>query len=224
MVSIPSLSRRSEPTEPAKSTESAKSTGTAPAKSTDTAPKQRGTTTTTGGPATPGTTTTDTRVDPARTRTDDVDRARADGTAVTDPATRPAPPGPRPEPPTREDSAPRPTPPPAPAGPRPRASMLATLSLMTGIVGALFVLSGALAPYGIAIGVVALAFGLGGISATARRHIAGRTEALIGIVLALGTMLVGSLALTGSLSWLTTEMDTVSQVRQWLDSQFAGIF
>jgi hypothetical protein len=46
----------------------------------------------------------------------------------------------------------------------------------------------------------------------------------MGIVLALGTMLVGSLALTGSLSWLTTEMDTVSQLRQWLDSQFAGIF
>jgi hypothetical protein len=217
MVRIPSLSRRSEPVE---------SPGSVP---------PQGGTTTTAGPATPGTTTdvspgatgtttADTRVDPARTRTADVDRARAGGTAVTDPATRPAPPGPRPEPPTREDSAPRPTPPPAPAGPRPRASMLATLSLITGIVGALFVLSGALAPYGIAIGVVALAFGLGGISATARRHIAGRTEALMGIVLALGTMLVGSLALTGSLTWLTTEMDTVSQVRQWLDSQFAGIF
>lgn len=218
MVRIPSLSRRSEPAE---------STETAPKQrdtTTTTGPTTPGTTTTTGGPATPRATTTDTRVDPARTRTDDVDRARAGGTAVTDPATRPAPPGPRPEPPTREDSAPRPTPPPAPAGPRPRASMLATLSLITGIVGALFVLSGALAPYGIAIGVVALAFGLGGISATARRHIAGRTEALMGIVLALGTMLVGSLALTGSLSWLTTEMDTVSQVRQWLDSQFAGIF
>ena len=205
MVRIPSLSRRSEPVE-----------------SPGTVPPQGGTTTATN-PAKPGT-ATDTRVDPARTRTDDVDRARAGGTAVTDPATRPAPPGPRPEPPTREDSAPRPTPPPAPAGPRPRASVLATLSLITGIVGALFVLSGALAPYGIAIGVIALVFGLGGISATARRHVAGRTEALIGIVLALGTMLVGSLALTGSLSWLTTEMDTAGQVRQWLDSKFAGIF
>ncbi|MFV2125687.1 hypothetical protein ACFHWS_14265 [Micromonospora sp. LOL_013] len=156
----------------------------------------------------------------------EADTTRSDTTraGVTDPATRPSPPGPRPEPPNREGGDPRPAPPPTPAGPRPRASLLATVSVITGITGALFVLSGPLAPYGIAIGVIALATGLGGISATARRHIAGRTEALTGIVVALGTMIVGSLALTGALSWLTTETDMVQQVRQWLDSQFAGIF
>lgn len=246
MVRIPSLSRRSEPTE-----------------SAETAVRPGGATTTATDPAPPGTAAGDRadreaasaradreharrsaehadaqraaaeraadraetqRIDAVRTGRDESDRGRATGTAVADPATRPVPPGPRPEPPTREETGPRPAPPPAPAGPRPRASLLATLSLFTGVVGALFVLSGALAPYGIAIGVASLAFGLGGISATARRHIAGRTEALIGIALALGTMLVGSLALTGSLSWLTTEMDTVSQLRQWLDSQFTGIF
>ncbi|MDG4767571.1 thrombospondin [Solwaraspora sp. WMMD406] len=159
------------------------------------------------------------RGDTAETPTVGRDRGPATGTAVVDPATRPTP-GPRPEPPTREETGPRPTPPPAPAGPRPRASLLATASLIVGLAAAAFVLSGALAPYGIALGVIALALGLGGISATARRHVAGRTEALIGIVLALGTMIVGSLAMTGALTWLTTETDTVNQLREWLDSQF----
>ncbi|MDG4769336.1 hypothetical protein [Solwaraspora sp. WMMD792] len=212
MVRIPSLSRRTEPTRPADNppptgATTATATGTADAAEADT-----------------------TRADRTRADTTRADTTRADTTrggtraGVTDPATRPTPPGPRPEPPTREGSDPRPAPPPAPAGPRPRASLLATVSLITGVTGALFVLSGPLAPYGIAIGVIALATGLGGISATARRHIAGRTEALMGIVLALGTMIIGSLALTGALSWLTTETDMVQQVRQWLDSQFVGIF
>ncbi|MFY1695547.1 hypothetical protein [Solwaraspora sp. WMMA2101] len=222
MVRIPSLTRRTEPTASAE-------TAPPPGGTTRTAPHNSPADPPTGDRTPPKATAPPQTTTPpkAATRTDTAgrdDTVRRSDTAVTDPATRPTAPGPRPEPPTREETTGRPTPPPAPAGPRPRASMLATLSLITGLVGALFVLSGPLAPYGIAIGVVALALGLGGISATARRHIAGRTEALMGIVLALGAMLVGSLALTGSLTWLTTETDMAQQVRQWLDSQFAGIF
>jgi hypothetical protein len=102
--------------------------------------------------------------------------------------------------------------------------MLATLSLIFGVAAGLFVLTGALAGYGIGLGGVALLLAIGGISATGRRHVAGKTDALIGLVLGLGAVVLGILALTGSLSWLTTDTDTVARVREWLDSQFIDRF
>ncbi len=113
---------------------------------------------------------------------------------------------------------------PAPAGPRPRASLLATLSLITGVVAALLVLSGPLAGYGIGLGAVALILAIAGISATGSRHVAGKTDALIGLILGLGAVVLGILVLTGSLSWLGTGTDTVTRVREWLDAQFVDRF
>ncbi len=112
------------------------------------------------------------------------------------------------------------TPPPVAAGPRPRASLLATLGLITGVAAALLVLSGPLLGYGIALAALALVLSLGGISATGRRHVAGKTDALLGMVLALGAIVLGVLALTGSLSWLGTDTQPVNQVREWLDARF----
>jgi hypothetical protein len=106
------------------------------------------------------------------------------------------------------------------AGPRPRASLLATLGLITGVASALLVLSGPLAGYGIGLAAVALILSLGGIFATRRRHVAGKSDALIGMVLALGAIVVGVLALTGSLAWLGTDTEPVTRVREWLDAQF----
>ena len=85
-------------------------------------------------------------------------------------------------------------------------------------------LSGPLAGYGIGLAVLALILSLGGISATGRRHVAGKSDALIGMVLALGAIVVGVLALTGSLSWLGTDMEPVSRAREWLDAQFIERF
>ncbi|MEO3925937.1 thrombospondin [Micromonosporaceae bacterium B7E4] len=109
-------------------------------------------------------------------------------------------------------------------GPRPRASMLATLSLILGVAAAAFVLAGALAGYGIVLGTLALLLGVGGVSATARRHVAGRTEALIGIVLGVGAVVVAVLAMTGQFDWPNTDGDTVVRFREWLDSQFVDRF
>ncbi|WP_203859002.1 thrombospondin [Plantactinospora mayteni] len=109
-------------------------------------------------------------------------------------------------------------------GPRPRASMLATLSLVLGVAAAAFVLAGALAGYGIVLGTLALLLGVGGVSATARRHVAGRTDALIGIVLGVGAVVVAVLAMTGQFDWPTTDGDTVVRLREWLDSQFVDRF
>jgi hypothetical protein len=109
---------------------------------------------------------------------------------------------------------------PVATGPRPRASLLATLGLITGVASALLVLSGPLAGYGIGLAVLALILSLGGISATGRRHVAGKSDAIIGLLLALGAIVVGVLALTGSLSWLGTDLDSASRARDWLDARF----
>lgn len=114
--------------------------------------------------------------------------------------------------------------PPVIAGPKPRASLLATLGLIVSVVAALLVLSGPLLGYGIGLAVIGLLLSLGGISATGKRHVAGKSDALIGSVLALAAIVVGVLALTGSLSWLGTDMQPVTSLREWLDAQFVDRF
>jgi hypothetical protein len=111
----------------------------------------------------------------------------------------------------------------APA-PKPRASLLATLGLVLGVLSAGLVLSGPLLGYGIGVAVLALILSLGGISATGKRHVAGKSDALLGMILSLGAIVVGVLALTGSLPWLGTGTHTVENARQWLDAQFVNRF
>ncbi|MEH1123610.1 DUF308 domain-containing protein [Micromonospora sp. CPCC 206061] len=120
--------------------------------------------------------------------------------------------------------APEPVTEPEVRGPRPRASMLATLSLIIGVASALFVLTGVLAGYGIALGALAVLFAVGGFSATSRRHVAGKSEAMIGLLLGIGAVVVGILVLTDSLSWLTTASDKVGDLRTWLDNQTVDRF
>lgn len=110
------------------------------------------------------------------------------------------------------------------AGPKPRASLLATLGLILAVASVLLVLSGPLLGYGIGVAVLALILSLSGIHATGRRHVAGKSDALIGMVLSLGAIVVGVLALTGSLSWLGTDTQPVNSVREWLDTQFVDRF
>ncbi len=110
------------------------------------------------------------------------------------------------------------------AGPKPRASLLATLGLVLAVASALLVLSGPLLGYGIGVAVLALILSLSGIHATGKRHVAGKSDALLGMVLSLAAIVVGVLALTGSLSWLGTDMQPVNSTREWLDAQFANRF
>ena len=109
-------------------------------------------------------------------------------------------------------------------GPRPRASMLATLSLILGVVGVLFVLTGTLAGYGIGVGAVGALLAVGGLAATRRRHVAGKSDSLLGLVLGLGAVVLGVLALTGRFDWPNTDGDSVQRFREWLDAQFANRF
>ncbi len=106
-----------------------------------------------------------------------------------------------------------------PAGAKPRASLLATLALAIGVTSVLFVLTGTLAGYGIGLGVLAMLVSIGGISATSRRHVAGKSDALIGLALGFGAVIVGVLALTGQFLWPATDGETVQRFREWLDAQ-----
>ncbi|MEU7928713.1 DUF4190 domain-containing protein [Micromonospora sp. NPDC049801] len=109
-------------------------------------------------------------------------------------------------------------------GPKPRASLLATLGLIVSVVGALFVLSGTLAGYGIGLGAVGAVLSVLGLMATRRRHVAGKTDALFGILIGLAAVVVGVLAMTGQFVWPTTDGDWVQRLREWLDSQFVDRF
>lgn len=109
-------------------------------------------------------------------------------------------------------------------GPRPRASLLATLGLIVSVAGALFVLTGTLAGYGVGLGAVGAVLAVLGLIATRRRHVAGKLDALIGITVGLAAVVLGVVALTGRFDWPTTDGDWVGRFREWLDSQFAGLF
>jgi hypothetical protein len=108
----------------------------------------------------------------------------------------------------------------APAGPRPRSSLFATLSLIVGLIAVLTVLTGMLADVGVGLGIVAAVLAFGGLSATRRRHVAGRFDAVLGLVLALVAIVIGIFAITNSLPWLNLNTDTVPQVRDWLVTQW----
>jgi hypothetical protein len=109
-------------------------------------------------------------------------------------------------------------------GPRPRASVFATLSLMLGLAAALIVMTGVLAGPGVGLGLLATFAAIGGIAATSRRHVAGKGDAMIGMMLGLGAIVVGILAMTGNLPWLDTANDQVMRVRDWLDAQAPWLF
>lgn len=174
-------------------------------------------------PTAPGAvTSTDTA--PVRPRRDTEDATPTDFRTAPRQADRPLPPPPPVSRRTDADDTEITEPAPVATGPRPRASLLATLSLILAVAGAMLVLSGPLLGYGIGVAGLALILSLSGIHATGKRHVAGKTDALIGMVLSLAAIVVGVLALTGSLGWLGTDMQPVNSFREWLDAQFVNRF
>ncbi|GIF64450.1 hypothetical protein Ais01nite_24850 [Asanoa ishikariensis] len=107
-----------------------------------------------------------------------------------------------------------------PAGPKPRTSVLATLSLVFAISGAFLVLSGALAGWGIAVGAIGFLMAVSAFAATRKRHVAGKLDAMLGLLIGGAAVVIGILAFTGAFAWPTTDADWVERLRGWLDSQF----
>ncbi len=100
----------------------------------------------------------------------------------------------------------------------PRSSVLATVSLLCAVPGALAVATGGLAAPGGVLGLAGVIFGIFGIIANRHRHIAGRGNAIIGLVLGLAAAAVGALAVTGTISWLDPETNQVSRLIEWLNA------
>ncbi|GAB7043662.1 MULTISPECIES: hypothetical protein [Catenuloplanes] len=123
----------------------------------------------------------------------------------------------------------RPATPPAPPvvvdhGPRARTSIMATIGLALSVGAAALVLSGPLGGYGIAVAAIAFLASAGGFVATRRRHVAGKFDGLIGMLVSGAALVVGILSVTGELSWLSLDTDTVRPAREWLDAQFPNWF
>jgi hypothetical protein len=131
----------------------------------------------------------------------------------------------RPVPPAeRVETPPEPEPVPEPRGRRGRSSLVATVALIVAVVSALGVLTGILAGYGIALGALAVLMALVAIPATRRRHVAGRSEAMLALVLGLGAVVFGVLVVTDSFSWISTTSNEVGDLRNWLDAQTVDRF
>jgi hypothetical protein len=84
----------------------------------------------------------------------------------------------------------------------------------------LAVLTGALAALGIAVGALALLAGLAGLSASGRHYsyLAGRNVAVVGLLLAVGAVVLGILAVTGVLSAIGTDTNQVERLQELLPS------
>jgi hypothetical protein len=100
-----------------------------------------------------------------------------------------------------------------------RTSVAATLSLIVGTVATLTALTGTLAPLAIAVGAVGLLLAALGLAAVSRKHVTGHHVALLGLVLSIVGVVLGVLAVNRSLPWLSTGVDNVGALRDWLDAQ-----
>lgn len=103
---------------------------------------------------------------------------------------------------------------------RARTSALASIALVLAVAAALIVATGVLALIGVGVGILALLFAFGGLSATGRRYhfIAGRGEALAGLLLATAAIVVGILAITGVVPGFDTNTNVVEQLSDRLPS------
>lgn len=101
---------------------------------------------------------------------------------------------------------------------RARTSGLASISLVLGVVAALAVATGVLTGLGVAIGALALLAALGGLSATGRHYafLSGRTEAIVGLLLAVAAIAVGVLGATGTVPGMDTDTNQVERLRELL--------
>ena len=101
---------------------------------------------------------------------------------------------------------------------RARTSALASTGLVLAVAAALIVATGVLAAIGVGVGILALMFAIGGLSATGRRYrfIAGRGVALVGLLLATAAIVVGVLAITGVLPGFDTDTNVVERLHDWL--------
>jgi hypothetical protein len=102
---------------------------------------------------------------------------------------------------------------------RARASLFATLALIVGLTSVYAALSGRLAPVAVALGVLGLLLSFGGMSASGRPRVAGAGISVFALLLSVGGAVLGVLAMNHTATWLDVDVDQVSRLRDWLDTQ-----
>jgi hypothetical protein len=102
--------------------------------------------------------------------------------------------------------------------PRVRTSALATIALVAGVAGTCAALTGRLAPLAVVAGVVGVLFAIGGLSAVRRPGVTGHGVALFAMLFSLAAIALGGLAMGHAVPWLDSNVNHVTQVRDWLDT------
>jgi hypothetical protein len=105
----------------------------------------------------------------------------------------------------------------------PRSSALATLSMLLAVPAALAVATGVLAAAGAALGLLGALAGIGGLTATRYRHIAGRGNAILGLLLGVAALAVGAMAVTGNLAWLDPSVNQFSRLLTWVHAHASWV-
>jgi hypothetical protein len=96
-------------------------------------------------------------------------------------------------------------------------SMLATLSMIIGVLSVAATLTGLLAPLGFAGGIVAALLGIFAVPSVSRRHVSGHGLMMFGVLLGVVAVVLSLLAINGELSWLNSNTDEVATVHTWLN-------
>jgi hypothetical protein len=101
-------------------------------------------------------------------------------------------------------------------------SAWATLGLITGLVAVTASLTGLLPPEGIAVGVVSMLTCLIGWRSVRRPYVTGHSLVLIGLLSAMPAIVIviGVLAVTGDVAWLTSDTNEIDRLRTWLDAHW----
>jgi hypothetical protein len=100
---------------------------------------------------------------------------------------------------------------------RAHVSVWATIGLITGLVAVAASLTGLLAPEGIAVGVLSTLICLIGWRSVRRPHVTGHSLVLIGLLTAMAAIVVGVLAITGDVAWLSSDTNEIERLHTWLD-------
>jgi hypothetical protein len=100
----------------------------------------------------------------------------------------------------------------------PRASVLATVGLLLVLPAAAAVATGVLAAAGAALGLVGTVFAISGLVANRHRHVVGRGNAIIGLVIGALTVAAGVLTVTGVVPWLDADTNQIARLVEWLDA------
>ena len=101
---------------------------------------------------------------------------------------------------------------------RARVSARCVFGLLLGIVALAATGTGLLAPVGVVLGTLAGLVALVCMIAPRRREITGRSLAVLGFMLGLAAAVLGILAMSGRLPWLTSHTNTVSELHDLVDT------